>query len=64
MCGPYVEAGQQEGVFDDYRTVAGRLRRIAFFAPSACRGETIAATGTKTFFIGILPDRDIVTDRR
>ena len=46
MCGPHFEAGQQEGVFDDYRTVVGRIRRRAFSASSASRGETLSTTGT------------------
>ena len=39
MCGAQIESEQQEGVFDDYRTVAGRFRRIAL---SVSRGETPA----------------------
>ena len=35
MCGPHLEAGQQGGVFGDYRTVAGRVRGKALSAPSA-----------------------------
>ena len=58
-CGPHFKAGQQEGVFGDYRTVAGRLRRTALFAPAASRGETPATTGTCFLSSPLSP-----TDRR
>ena len=47
MCGPHIEIGQQEGVFGDYPTVAGRFRGYALSAPSASRGETRATTARR-----------------
>jgi len=54
MCGPHIEIGQQEGVSDDYRTVAGRVRGRAFFAPSASRGETRARTASRFLLTSVL----------
>ena len=50
MCGPHIEIRQQEGVFDDYRTVADRLRRYTFSAPLASRGKKRVTTGTVLCF--------------
>ena len=63
-CGPHNEIGQQEGVCGDYRTVAGRVRGKAFFAPSASRGKTPARTASRFLLTSVLVEIQLPTDVR
>ena len=54
MSGPRIEIGQQEVVSDDYRTVAGRIRRKSPLCPSASRGKTPARTASRFLLTFVL----------
>ena len=46
----HIEPGKHQAVFDNYRTVAGRVIGKAFSTPSVSRGQSLSTTGATPYW--------------